>query len=77
MAHNTELVDFETLSNGQFAVHIVCCGAHEHRRTIGPEVADVQASIEEAHRWAAREHKAALEIKAHLESLRGSKVEHK
>ena len=76
MPHKTEIKEVEQLSNGQFAVHIFCCGTHEHRKTIGPLVADIEASIQEGHAQAALEHKAAVEIKERLESLRGRKVEH-
>ena len=77
MSHTTEISGPpERLSNGQFLIRIMCCGEHEHRRTIGPLVEDVAASIEEAHKQAAKEHEASIALEAQLESMSGSKKQH-
>lgn len=76
MPHTTELRVIEELSNEQFAIHIFCCGEHEFRKTIGPEVEDVDASIQEGHVAAMKSHDAKIRLKNHLKSLEGSKVEH-
>lgn len=80
MPHTTELIGSRKISNGQFAIDILCCGEHAHPHTIGSEVmnnpAKLAQSIQYAHTQAAADHAAANALESDLEALKGQKVEH-
>lgn len=83
MAHATEVVGFERPADLQFTIVISCCGEHEHRHTVGPEVllslpgyTSLADSLKWAHQEAAKNHQAALDSVKTLEALKGQTVEH-
>lgn len=80
MPHTTELIDSRKISNGQFAIDILCCGTHAHPHTVGSEVMNdptkLAASIQGAHALAAADHAAANALESDLAKLKGQKVEH-
>jgi hypothetical protein len=80
MSHKTEFKGYRKISNGQFAIDIVCCGEHEHPHTVGSIVMSdpdlLNKSISEAHRIASLDHEAARKLENHLNGLVGKTVEH-
>lgn len=79
MNHTTEIVGYEKLSNGQFAVYIRCCGnaSTEYRHTMaGSVMASPQkrkASIKGARLRAVEEHENSLKAEAAAVELMGEK----
>ncbi len=82
MAHITEIVKYEKLSNGQFAVTIRCCAnpASDHAHTVAAEVAgDLQklaASLSAARDFCATQHENAEKAAVALLSEIGKQKEH-
>jgi hypothetical protein len=82
MSHTTEVVKYEKLSNGQFAVTIRCCGnaSTDWSHTMAAEVAaDPErraASLAEAKQSCAALHQHALDAEAGLIQEMGKITEH-
>lgn len=83
MAHKTEITGYDRPANNLFTVIIHCCGEHEHRHTVGPEVllslpgyTSLADSLAWAHQEAMRNHEAAQTAEAKIKAMIGSQVEH-
>ena len=82
MSHQTEIVGYEKISNGQFAVYFRCCGnaLTEYRHTMaGTVMADPKkrkASIKAARLRTAKEHDDALKAEEAGIEIMGKKETH-
>jgi len=82
MAHTTEIVKYEKLSNGQFAVTIRCCAnpATDHAHTVAAELAGdgnkLAASLSAAREFCAAQHENAEKAAAALLGEVGKQKEH-
>lgn len=77
MSHKTEIVKYEKIPDTSLiAIHVHCCGEHEHRHTVGVEVlsspAKLKKSLKFAHEQAAKNH-AAKKNEVLLEKLLGKR----
>jgi hypothetical protein len=82
MSHETEIIAFNKLKNGQMVVTIRCCGNPntDWNHTMAPEVvadpAKKSASISAARQLAVTAHQNAIDADAALPELMGEKVKH-
>lgn len=82
MAHITEMVKYEKRSNGQFSVHIRCCGnaatdvAHTLDAAVAADPEKRKASLEPVHKACAALHEQAMQSEAGLVAEMGKTVEH-
>jgi len=82
MSHQTEVVGYKKLSNGQVSVCIRCCGQestdswHSMLVAVAGDPAKRQASIDEARTRVAEEHELAQKSEQAAIELMGEKKDH-
>lgn len=74
--HTTEIIRYEKLSNGQFAVIIRCCGNagtdHAHTMAVSQSAEDRAKSIAGARAAVAKQHEDAIQAEMHVIGMLGS-----
>lgn len=75
MSHETKILDYKKLSNGQFSVLIQCCGDHASWHTMAATV-DVEDFVSKARARVAAEHEAANVAQQKLEGIVASIQKH-
>jgi len=82
MTHTTELIDVKHVADELLAVKVRCCGDektdswHTMHATVYTDESKLQESLQHAHTRVAETHKAHIAAQAHLETLKGSTVQH-
>lgn len=78
--HTTEIIKYEKLSNGQFAVIIRCCGNagtdHPHTLPVSQSAEERAKSIADQRALVAKQHEDSIQAEAHAMSLIGSVETH-